>query len=227
LCVVNLTLLTNRWQCFIEQRPEVNYVKRDSQAQFFGSCTGTKSVVEPSYNGEGNTDASTDFERLVELHYGALYRFALSLSHTELDASDLVQETFFTWAAKGHQLLDRSKAKTWLFTTLHRHFLASQRHKNRFPQVDLAELDSDLLRVDPEWLDQLDGQSVIGLLARVDSQFQSPIALYYLEDYSYPEIAAILDVPLGTVKSRISRGLLQLKALVHRTSLRGAPEEKP
>jgi RNA polymerase sigma-70 factor (ECF subfamily) len=51
-------------------------------------------------------------------------------------------------------------------------------------------------------------------LAQVDPQFQSAVALFYLEDYSYNEIAAILEIPLGTVKSRIARGLTQLKALV-------------
>ena len=49
-----------------------------------------------------------------------------------------------------------------------------------------------------------------------DEQFQAAVALFYLEDYSYNEIAGILDIPLGTVKSRIARGLAQLKELVLR-----------
>jgi RNA polymerase sigma-70 factor, ECF subfamily len=50
----------------------------------------------------------------------------------------------------------------------------------------------------------------------VDEQFQAAVALFYLEDYSYNEIASILEIPLGTVKSRIARGLAQLKELVLR-----------
>ena len=48
----------------------------------------------------------------------------------------------------------------------------------------------------------------------MDAQYRAAISLFYLEDYSYNEIAAILEVPLGTVKSRIARGLAQLKTLV-------------
>ena len=50
----------------------------------------------------------------------------------------------------------------------------------------------------------------------MDEQYQAALALFYLEDYSYNEIATILEIPLGTVKSRIARGLAQLKELVLR-----------
>lgn len=58
-----------------------------------------------------------DFQTLVDQFYGPLYRFAMSLTRAEADAADLVQETFLTWATKGHQLQDLSKVKSWLFTT--------------------------------------------------------------------------------------------------------------
>ena len=54
-----------------------------------------------------------DFERLVEEHHAPLYRFALSLSRDESEAADLVQETFYIWAAKGHQLTDPTRVKSW------------------------------------------------------------------------------------------------------------------
>ena len=71
-------------------------------------------------NSDGRMTGESDFENVVTAHYSALYKFALSLAHEEADASDLTQETFWIWAEKGHQLRDVSKAKTWLFTTLHR-----------------------------------------------------------------------------------------------------------
>jgi RNA polymerase sigma factor (sigma-70 family) len=159
-----------------------------------------------------------DFQHLVDLHYGPLYRFAMSLTKTESDAGDLVQDTFLTWAKKGHQLQDTAKVKTWLFTTLHRRFLESQRRTTRFPHLELTEVAEELPTIEPDLVSRLDAHSIVGLLGQVDAQFQAAVALFYLEDYSYAEIAEILEVPLGTVKSRIARGLTQLKALVLKKS---------
>ena len=155
-----------------------------------------------------------DFERLVSHHYGPLYRFALSLTGKETDACDLAQETFRVWATKGHQLQDPGKVKPWLFTTLHRLFLESRRRSTAFPQLELTEADAELPVVQPDLVTQLDGRSLVELLGRVDTPFQAPVALFYLEDYSYPEIAETLGIPLGTVKSRIARGLAQLRKLL-------------
>ena len=85
-----------------------------------------------------NGRSELDFQGLVELHYSPLYRFAMSLTGTESDAGDLVQETFLTWAAKGHQLQDVARVKAWLFTTLHRAFLESRRRVTRFPHLELT-----------------------------------------------------------------------------------------
>ncbi len=155
-----------------------------------------------------------DFEVLVEAHYAPLYRFAMSLTRTEHDAADLVQDTFLAWAAKGHQLQDRTKVKSWLFTTLHRRFLEGQRRLIRFPHLELTGAEAELPNVEPGLINQIDAQKAVELLALVDGQYRAAVALFYLEDYSYQEIATILEVPLGTVKSRIARGLGQLKNLV-------------
>ena len=106
--------------------------------------------------------------------------------------------------------------KSWLYTTLHRAFLESRRRVTRFPHLELSEAEAELPSVDPDLVSRLDAQDVVQLLSQVDEQFQAAVALFYLEDYSYNEIAGILEVPLGTVKSRIARGLAQLKELVLR-----------
>jgi RNA polymerase sigma factor (sigma-70 family) len=165
---------------------------------------------------KGRMSGDLDFENLVRQHYGALYRFAVTLTRNDGDAGDLVQETFLVWAAKGHQLRDPSKAKTWLFTTLHRQFLETQRRRTRFPHHELDEISAELPGVEPAVVDQLDARRVVELLGEVDPQFQAAVALFYLEDCPYAEIAEVLGVPLGTVKSRIARGLGQLKRLVLR-----------
>lgn len=156
-------------------------------------------------------EGEADFASLVDRHYGALYRFALSLARTESDAGDLVQEAFRIWAEKGRQLQDPTKAKSWLFTTLHRNFLKRQQRLTRFPEVELGAADPELPVVSMAVVERLDARLAMDCLGQLESQFRAPLALFYLEDYSYLEIAQILDIPLGTVKSRIARGLVQLR----------------
>jgi len=154
------------------------------------------------------------FDNLVSLYYGPLYQFAFSLTRSEADASDLTQQTFYVWATKGHQLRDGSKVKTWLFTTLHREFLNLRRRAVRFPHHELSEIEHELPVVTPTMVNALDATKVVELLNQVAAPYQAPLALFYLEDYSYRDIADILDVPLGTVQSRISRGMAQLQQLI-------------
>ena len=85
------------------------------------------------------------FESIVSEHYEALYRFAMSLTRSESDACDLTQHTFYIWATKGHQLRDISKAKTWLYTTLHRAFLQGRRTHVRYPRVEWDEIAEQLV----------------------------------------------------------------------------------
>jgi RNA polymerase sigma-70 factor, ECF subfamily len=115
-------------------------------------------------------------------------------------------------------LQDRTRVKAWLFTTLHRCFLQSRRRVTRFPHFEITEAEGELPNVEAEQAEHLEAHEVAELLAEVDSRYRAAVALFYLEDYSYKEIAAILEVPVGTVKSRIARGLAQLKALVLRTA---------
>src|ERR1700722_14563006 len=157
---------------------------------------------------------SVDFESLVARYYEPLYQFALSLTRDEADGCDLVQQTFCIWANKGHQLRDISKVKTWLFTTLHREFLGARRRQTRFPHVELEYASAELPVVSPATINRLDTVQVLAALARLDELYQAPVALFYLQDCSYNEIAAILDVPLGTVKSRLVRGLERLHQML-------------
>ena len=155
--------------------------------------------------------SETDFEGLVNLYYPSLYRFALSLTRRESDACDLTQQTFYVWARKGHQLQDPSKVKSWLFTTLHREYLQCRRKFARYSDVELDDAESELPPVLSSPPSQADGSAVLDALRGLDQLFQAPVALFYLEDYSYLEIGQILEIPLGTVKSRISRGIAQLQ----------------
>jgi RNA polymerase sigma factor (sigma-70 family) len=156
-------------------------------------------------------ESNAEFERLVDAYYEALYRFALSLTQSEADAADLTQDTFYTFAAKGSQIRERSKVKSWLFTTLHRKFLGLKRHSTSFPKVELEAAQAHLPAVVTDTIRSMDAASVLGMLQRVDEPYRIPLVLHYFEDHSYREIAEILEIPLGTVMSRISRGKAELR----------------
>jgi RNA polymerase sigma-70 factor (ECF subfamily) len=159
-------------------------------------------------------NSADQFEAMVGEHYEPLFRFAMSLTRSESDAWDLTQQTFYVWATKGHQLRDLSKAKSWLFTTLHRAYLVARRRQTRFPHDDLEEVSEQLPALFPALADQVDSTHVLPALAQVDEVYQAAVALFYLDNCSYRDIAAILEVPVGTVKSRIARGIAQLRDIL-------------
>lgn len=152
-----------------------------------------------------------------------LYRFGLSLSRNEPDAFDLTQQTFQAWAAKGHQLRDASKVKTWLFTTLYREFLAKKRRDERFVETDDDTVFAEPLHVSPSVIDEIDAAIVQKALHELDERYRGPVTLFYMEQHSYREIAEILSLPLGTVMSRLSRGKAELR---RRLSDLGAEEAR-
>lgn len=160
------------------------------------------------------TVAAPDMQELVDLYHGALYRFALGLSGSEHSAADLTQETYFLWATKGHQLRDVTRVRAWLFTTLHREFLAQNRRERRFPQEDLDSAEGSLPVVEPAMVDAMDCAVVMESLNRVELNYRAPLLLFYLEDMAYRDIAVALELPIGTVMSRISRGKAQLRVLL-------------
>src|SRR5215831_15393126 len=114
-------------------------------------------------NGRLNFMQPDNFEEVVSQYYESLYKFAMSLTGAEADACDLTQQTFYVWATKGQQLRDRSKVKSWLFTTLYREFLRGRRRTVRFQQVELSE--EQLPVVTPTMVNELDAATVVKLLA--------------------------------------------------------------
>jgi len=72
-------------------------------------------------------------------------------------------------------------------------------------------VDEELPSISPARVNQLDSAQLLVALQQIDAVYHAPVALFYLEDYAYKEIAEILSIPMGTVKSRISRGIAQLQ----------------
>ncbi len=137
-----------------------------------------------------------------------LYRFGLSLTRDPSDAADLTQQTFLLWASKGHQLREQSKVKAWLFTSLYREFLRAERQRGR--ESGSEDQFSDVECV-PVAANNLDGDAVVRALLDLEEIYRAPLSLFYLQEHSYKEIAETLNLPVGTVMSRISRGKARLR----------------
>ena len=157
------------------------------------------------------------FTQLVDAYYAPLYRFALSLARNPSDAGDLTQQTFFIWARKGEQLRDATKVKSWLFTTLYREFLRGRRRAEHVTALeDLPPADSDPAAPEIDTVTSMDAELVVAALQEVDEVYRAPLTLFYLQELSYREIAEMLEVPVGTVMSRLSRGKAQLRSALAR-----------
>ncbi|MDX2080599.1 MAG: RNA polymerase sigma factor [Terrimicrobiaceae bacterium] len=158
-------------------------------------------------------DERPEFESIVDAHYAALFRYALSLARREADACDLVQETFSIYARKGHQLRDPQRVKMWLLTTLRREFLATQRRAAHF--ADEPPSEETLEEIAPDRLHAIDAEAVMNALFELPLEYREPLALFYLEDFSYQAIAEHLNVPIGTVMSRLSRAKDRLRRILN------------
>lgn len=159
-------------------------------------------------------ETDNSFESLVAAYYQPLYKFGYSLSKSPDDAADLTQQTFLIWAEKGHTLRDASKVKSWLFTSLYREFLRRNRRGQKVTAIDQEILET---HHDPDLVTsvrKLERQEALESLDQLDPVYREPLILFYMEDLAYKEIAEILDIPIGTVMSRLSRAKAQLKEIL-------------
>jgi RNA polymerase sigma-70 factor, ECF subfamily len=152
------------------------------------------------------------FEAAVSAYYEPLYRFALGLSRREADACDLTQRAFERLSEKGDTVRDTAKVKTWLFTTLYRDFLQQKRHDTRFPMVEIDDTVDDKIVELPRADVAADANAAVSALNAMEEPFRSTLVLFYLQELSYREIADVLEVPIGTVMSRLARGKEMLRA---------------
>jgi len=165
-----------------------------------------------------NTDGSVtlDYEAVAEQYYEPLQRFAISLTHNSVYASDLVQNAFHTLIQKAAQIRDVGKLKSWLFTTLYRNSLQIRRRAVRFPSCGIEAVEEEAADITVSHIDSIDARTVMGILQNLSERYRLPLVLFYVEDKSYMEIAEALGLPIGTVMSRLSRGKLLLRQRLER-----------
>jgi RNA polymerase sigma-70 factor (ECF subfamily) len=171
--------------------------------------------------------SAQDFEKTTLPHLNAVARFALSLTRDRANADDLVQETYLRAYRGWKTFRPDSDARRWLFAICRNTFLRALRQRNRM--VECEEGDPDAL---PAVMSHVQAvQSGLGdLFERIDVRpaieravnslpepHHSVLVLVDLEDHSYEETAAILKLPIGTVRSRLfrARRLIQEALLAH------------
>jgi RNA polymerase sigma-70 factor (ECF subfamily) len=149
-------------------------------------------------------------QQLVEAHYQVLYRFAYRLCGSAAEAEDLTQETFCQAQNKLAQLRDLACAKAWLFSILRNAYLhrlrTTKRQQSLSPEA-LAEIPERL----PDPLPEIDADQLQQALQELPQDFRLPLLLFYFDDFSYRQIAEQLELPLGTVMSRLARAKAHLR----------------
>jgi len=174
-----------------------------------------------------------DFQEEIIPHLDAMYNFGLRLTSDPNDAEDLVQDTivkafrFFSSYEKG------TNAKAWLFRILKNSYINNYRKKSKQPsQVDYDEVSSfyetiradrtDTSDLEDRMFRELIDDDIANALEQLPEDFRTVVLLCDVEDFTYEEIANMLDVPIGTIRSRLHRGRNLLKAeLVEYAQKRG------
>jgi RNA polymerase sigma-70 factor (ECF subfamily) len=166
----------------------------------------------PSAVPTGGADAET-FAQAALSYIDSLYGTALRLTRRPADAEDLVQDTYLKAFRASHQFERGTNLKAWLFTILHNTYRNMRRHDGRSPvDVDSEAVEraagDERVNLSPEQI-LTRGTLDADLQAALDSlpaAFRQAVWLRDVEELSYAEMAKVLDVPIGTVMSRISRG---------------------
>jgi RNA polymerase sigma-70 factor, ECF subfamily len=156
----------------------------------------------------------SDFDRLLEEQIPRLRRYARALTRNIERADDLVQDTLVRAIAKQHLWQAGTNLRAWLFTLMHNQNVNDVRHSIREGQnIDVEEMSNVLAATtDPTASRQL--YELNRALSQLTQEQRQTIMLVGLEEFSYEETAAILNVPVGTVRSRLSRGRDQLRRLM-------------
>ncbi len=172
------------------------------------------------------TKEMQNYERIFEEefypHADALYNFAYGLTYNEEDANDLVQETYMKAFRFIDKYIEGTNAKAWLFKILKNGFINQYRKKSKRPaKVDYQEIVNYHDQEDSAYSGHVDlrqeiyqnmmGDEVTNAVNSLPIDFRTVILLCDIEGFTYEEISKIIDVPIGTVRSRLHRSRNMLK----------------
>src|ERR1700726_4478515 len=156
-----------------------------------------------------------DMAHFIEPVIPALRRYARTFVRDVADADDLVQDTLEQAISRWHQRRSDGDTRTWLFTILHNlavnHLRRAARRGREIPLNDSGESD---VAVPSTQGDALRRDDILGAVGQLPDDQRSVLLLVSIEDASYTEAARILDIPIGTVMSRLARARARLLKLL-------------
>jgi RNA polymerase sigma-70 factor (ECF subfamily) len=174
---------------------------------------GRRSQVSTPSRGGGGSGEDRAFTEQALSYLDALYGTALRLTRRPQDAEDLVQDTYLKAFRASSQFERGTNLKAWLFTILHNTFRNMRRHDGRNPvdvnseTVEQAADEAGDERTPEQLLTRATLDTDLqAALDELPDAFRQAVWLRDVEEFSYADIARIVDVPIGTVMSRISRG---------------------
>lgn len=184
------------------------------------------------------------FSELAMEHMASLYSAALRMTRNAADAEDLVQETYLKAFRAFETFEEGTNLKAWLYRILTNTFINTYRAKQRRPdESDLGEVEDLYLyrrlggleaaaasrSAEDELLDWFTDSEVKDALESLPEGFRLAVLLADVEGFTYKEIAEILDIPIGTVMSRLHRGrkAMERRLYEYAASRRLLPEEQP
>ena len=185
-------------------------------------------------------DRSTFAERALE-YAPQLYSTALRMTRNAADAEDLVQETMMRGYRSFETFEEGTNLRAWLYRILTNAFINRYRSKQRRPmETDLADVEdlylykrvaslenaAATLSAEDQFLDLLTDDEVKSAVEDLPDTFKLPVILADVEGFAYKEIAEMLDIPVGTVMSRLHRGRKAMqKQLYEYAQARGLVED--
>jgi RNA polymerase sigma-70 factor, ECF subfamily len=155
--------------------------------------------------------AKTDVQRLVDEHLQAVYAYAYRLAGSAPDAEDLTQQVFLLAQQRLDQLRQPEAARSWLFTILRNCFFKTRQRPVPVPATRVGlNLDAVPTAADDEA--EIDPARLQEALSELAPEFRLVLTMFYFEDCSYREIAKQLELPIGTVMSRLARAKQHLRS---------------
>jgi RNA polymerase sigma-70 factor, ECF subfamily len=152
----------------------------------------------------------TDLAALVIAHHADVYRYAHRLCGCPIEAEDFTQQTFLIAQQKLDQLREPDRACSWLLAVVRSCFLKSIRKTRPLPMANFDTLVEKVAARTPT-VEEIDRDQLATALAELPEEFRLVVVMFYFEELSYQEIAEELEIPVGTVMSRLSRGKSHLR----------------